>query len=57
MHAPYAFSLILVENSIIMHGIILYVHAADDHNYNDNNSIHERPFQDLGFFSVAHIAS
>ena len=30
--------------------------TAGDHNYDDNN-IHERPLQDVGFFSVAHIYS
>ena len=24
--------------------------AAGDHNYDDNNNIHERPLQDVGFF-------
>ena len=30
-------------------------YTAGDHNCDDNNSIHERPLQDVGFFSVAHI--
>ena len=25
-------------------------YTAGDHNYDDNNSIHERPLQDVGFF-------